>query len=78
MVDILDVANEMQINIVAEADAIHKYDNALKVIDESELDQETKIETINKISEIISDELNHIEKLKEIYVSLTGIEPNKN
>ena len=75
--DILEVANEMQKNIVAEADAIHKYDDALKIVLASQLDQNTIAEITNNISEIISDELNHMEKLQKIYVLLTGIEPNK-
>lgn len=75
--DILEVASEMQKNIVAEADAIHKYDDALKIVLASQLDQNTIAEITNNISEIISDELNHMERLQKIYVLLTGIEPNK-
>ena len=32
---------------------------------------------VDIINEIISDELNHANKLLELYTMLTGIEPNK-
>lgn len=76
--DILEVANQMQINIEAEADAIHKYDDAIKIVLATQLDEETKTIVINNITEIIADELNHMQKLKETYTLLTGIEQNEN
>lgn len=75
--DILVVANEMQANIEAEADAIHKYGLALECVDKSTLDEATKDKVNENIAEIISDELNHIKRLYELYSLLTGIEPNK-
>lgn len=75
--DILQVANEMQINIQAEGDAIEKYGIALRVVNDSNLDQNSKDEIYEEIIEIIGDEMNHIDKLKKLYTLLTGIEPNK-
>lgn len=51
-----------------EADTIKKYTERMyRAVSEEDKAQ---------YREIISDELNHIERFAEIYVRLTGIEPN--
>ena len=74
---LLPIAKGCAYNDRFEADAVQKYTELLETILQSPLSQEDKDELVAKISEIISDELNHEEVLKEIYVKLTGIEPNK-
>lgn len=75
--DILEIAKETELNEGAEAQAVVDYTEMLNKIMESEIDKETKTIAIETIKEIISDELNHQMKLGELYVLLTGIEPNK-
>ena len=76
--DILEIAKSAEFNEKAEAQAVYDYTEMLNKIMESEIDKETKTIAIETIKEIISDELNHQMKLGELYVLLTGIEPNKN
>ena len=76
--DILEIAKETELNEKAEAQAVYDYTAMLNKIMASEIDTETKTIAIETIKEIISDELNHQMKLGELYVLLTGIEPNKN
>lgn len=75
--EILKIAYEMQLNVKDEADAIMSYTTLLDLIIASNLDDFTKQDLVNIIEEIISDELNHQEKLMTVYSKLTEIEPNK-
>lgn len=74
---LLEIAKGCAYNDKAEADAIQKYTEFIKIIQESVMDSADKEEIIAQIREIISDELNHEDKLREIYKKITGIEPNK-
>ena len=78
MNEILEIAKEAQFNEKSESQAVFDYTEFLKKIVESNIDKEIKDIAIDTITEIISDELNHQMKLGELYVLLTGIEPNKN
>lgn len=64
-------------NARLEAKTIEEYSCFLKTLNESNLPDRAKTLVGNTISEIISDELNHQQKLQEIYVYLTDIRPNK-
>lgn len=75
--EILRIANEMQFNEKAEAQAVYDYTNTIDRVLSTNLEEDTKQKVIESINEIISDELNHKEKLRQLYVYLTGIEPNK-
>lgn len=76
--DILEIAKLCQFNEKAEAQAVEDYTEMIKRVLASEIDEEKKSILVDTISELISDELNHQMKLGELYVMLTGIEPNKN
>lgn len=73
----LEIAKLCQFNEKAEAQAVEDYTEMIKQVLASEIDEEKKEILVNTISELISDELNHQMKLGELYVMLTGIEPNK-
>lgn len=75
--NVLDIAKLCQFNEKAEAQAVEDYTEMIKQVLASEIDEEQKETIVNTISELISDELNHQMKLGELYVMLTGIEPNK-
>lgn len=61
-------------NIEAEADAIEKYSELLAVAD-NEIDEVNDLEFVHsEIEEIISDELNHIDRLKRMFSHFSGIE----
>lgn len=65
---------EVAKNIEAEADAIEKYSELLAVAD-NEIDEVNDLEFVHsEISEIISDELNHIDRLKRMFSLFSGIE----
>lgn len=65
---------EVAKNIEAEADAIEKYSELLAVAD-NEIDEVNDLEFVHsEISEIISDELNHIDRLKRMFSHFSGIE----
>ena len=74
----LELAKEIEFNEKAEAQAILDYTEFLRKLDTlpniDGLDKEFIKDTI---SEIISDELNHQEKLKMLYTMLTRIKANK-
>lgn len=76
--NVLDIAKLCQFNEKAEAQAVEDYTEMIKQVLASEIEEEQKETIVNTISEVISDELNHQMKLGELYVMLTGIEPNKN
>lgn len=73
----IDIGTEIQLNIQAEATAIEDYNHFLRNLKNSDLpkDQITFIES--EIYEIIGDELNHQDRLKRLYSSVTGIKENK-
>lgn len=71
------IAKMVQFNNKSEAQAIEDYTDFLKLVVESEIDEDYKKYIVSVINEIVSDELNHQEKLQEIYTALTNIEPNK-
>lgn len=73
----LEIAKLCQFNEKAEAQAVLDYTEMIDKVLASEIDEEKKETIVNNISEIVSDELNHQMKLGELYVYLTGIEPNK-
>ena len=75
--DILEIAKLLQFNEKAEAQAVLDYTELLNSVLNSKIDEDLKQEIVNSISEIVSDELNHQMKLGQLYVLLTGIEPNK-
>ena len=75
--NVLDIAKLCQFNEKAEAQAVEDYTEMIKQVLASEIDEEQKETIVNTISELVSDELNHQMKLGELYVMLTGIEPNK-
>lgn len=65
---------EVAKNIEAEADAIEKYSELLAVAD-NEIDEVNALEFVHsEIAEIISDELNHIDRLKRMFSHFSGIE----
>lgn len=65
---------EVAKNIEAEADAIEKYSELLAVAD-NEIDEVNDLEFVHReIAEIISDELNHIDRLKRMFSHFSGIE----
>lgn len=77
MDEILEIAKEIQENNKDEAIAIAGYTKLLKAIYNSDLDVVDKQKCNDSIREIISDELNHQQKLQELYTMITGIEVNK-
>ncbi len=72
-----EIAEKLQFNQKAEAQAILDYTRLIAEINNSEIEEPDRAAFISTISELISDELNHQEKLFELYVALSGIEPNK-
>lgn len=74
----IEISKEIQFNLKEEASAIEYYTNLMNdILECEELTEEDKNDLISNIAEIVSDELNHQEKLQAIYVALTGIEPAK-
>lgn len=72
-----EIAEKLQFNQKAEAQAILDYTRLIAEINNSEIEEPDRTAFISTISELISDELNHQERLFELYVALSGIEPNK-
>lgn len=70
----LEFAKELQYNIKQEAQATEDYTNLLMTLEKSNLSNKDEIKSV--INEIISDELNHNEKLNAVYTAITGIKPN--
>lgn len=75
---ILEISKLIQFNNKAEAQAIEDYTAFLESLESSTLEEEMKAFIKSVIDEIISDELNHQQKLQELYTALTDVEPNKN
>lgn len=75
--EILEIAKLIEFNAKAEAQAVYDYTEMLNKTLTSDIEETDKDVVKNAISEIISDELNHKIKLRELYTLLTGIEANK-
>ena len=71
--EIRRVANELQLNVQAESDAIRNYNNLKVCVQNSALDAELKAEMLEEINEIVAEELKHQNQLQELYSELTGI-----
>lgn len=76
--DILEITKWVQRNNADEAKAISDYSDFLSKVYTSTLEKSDKDEIFEIIEEIIADELNHMERLKYLYVKLTEIQPMKN
>lgn len=76
-VDKTAVAVDIQQNIVAEADAIEKYNHLLELVSDSDIAENKKEVIKSNIYEIVGDELNHQTKLQELYTLVTGIKESK-
>lgn len=74
---VIDTVSQVLYNANAENKAVSDYTFMINAVNKSELDYDTKEKIFDIINEIISDELNHANKLLELYTMLTGIEPNK-
>lgn len=73
----LDIADIIEENVKAEADAITDYNNFLQRLKNSSLSKIHKEAIEKEIYEIIGDELNHQDRLKMLYVMVTSIKENK-
>jgi len=72
-----ELAKATEFNAKAEAQAIYDYSEMMKFIDQAPILPDEKDEMKLIIAEIISDELNHQEKLRQLYIKLTAVSPNK-
>ena len=75
--NIFEIAKGIEFNAKAEAQSILDYTEFLRIVDTLSIDGVDKEFIKDTISEIISDELNHQEKLKMLYTMLTSIKANK-
>lgn len=73
----MDIANEIQQNVQAEATAIEDYNRLLQNLRESDLSKNQIGFVESQIYEIIGDELNHQDRLKTLYSAVSGIKENK-
>lgn len=71
------LAQLVQFNNKAEAQAIEDYTVFLQKVAESNLAEEDKEFIKAVIDEIIADELNHQEQLQTLFTMLTSVEPNE-
>ena len=76
------IALLMALNNKAEQEAIYDYTEALNALESIKTkfvgsDRVEMQELVNSIKEIISDELNHAQKLTQYYELITGIKPAK-
>lgn len=67
------VLNSITANMQDEAKAIEGYTNLLWIV-QDELDPKDFMNLYETVSEIISDELNHVTKLQVLYSLLSDIE----
>lgn len=74
---IFEISKGVEYNEKAEAQAVYDYSEFLRFVLESEIEETDKKYIESVITEIISDELNHQQKLHALYTSLTGITANK-
>lgn len=75
--DKMDIANLVEFNDKEEANAIVNYNELLEATKNSTLTKAQKERVESEIYEIIGDELNHQERLKALYVLITGIKENQ-
>lgn len=73
----MEIANLLQFNEKEEAQAIINYNQLLDVVRNSDLSKLKKEKFEAEIYEIIGDELNHQERLKTLYESITGIKESE-
>ena len=73
----LSLAQAVEFNMKAEAQAVLDYTDMLSQTESSSLEETDKKFIKETISEIVADELNHQKKLKMLYTMLTGIKANK-
>ena len=76
MENVFEISALIQRNNEDEAVAIKGNTEQLDVVFKSDLANEEKEKIFSVIKEIISDELNHQQRLQEIYTLLTDIKPN--
>ena len=76
MENIYEISAIIQRNNEDEAVAIKGYTELLDLVFKSDLTNESKEKIFASIKEIIADELNHQQKLQELYSFLTSIQPN--
>lgn len=69
------VSKVLQDNLEDEAEAISKYMDARELIKCSDIEPDTKLRLLAVIDEIVSDELNHEEKLRKASIMVSGILP---
>ena len=74
---VLQVSDELQFNDKEEANAIQNYNRLLDMVDKSDLPRMKKEVIQSAVYEIISDELNHQQKLQALYSPVTGTKSNK-
>lgn len=74
---IFDIAKVVEFNEKEEANAVYYYSEFLATTMNADIDETDKKYIQSVISEIISDELNHQQKLHTLYTVLTGIQTNK-
>lgn len=77
MGEFLKIASKIQENNKDEAVAIENYSLLLEEITDSDIPSADKEKLFDIINEIISDELNHQQRLQEAYTMLTNIKPNE-
>jgi hypothetical protein len=76
-ITLAEILEKLQFNQKEEAQAIIDYTKLIADINDSILDEPTKLALAQQIEEIIADELNHQQKLFAMFVELSEIEPNK-
>lgn len=76
-ITLAEILEKLQFNQKEEAQAIIDYTKLIADINDSILDEPTKLALAQQIEEIIADELNHQQKLFGMFVELSEIEPNK-
>lgn len=74
---IYEMAKFTEFNEKAEAQAIYDYTEFIKAVVESSLTDDEKEYIVGVITEIIGDELNHQQKLHELFTTLTEIKTDK-
>lgn len=72
-----EIANLLQENMKAEADAVMDYTHFLERLSQSDVDKKKKEKIEAEIYEIIGDELNHQDRLKMLYSLVTDIKEAK-
>ena len=71
------IAAIVEHNSELESTSIKEYSYLLEILYLSDLPDKAISNIVGVIKEIISDELNHQQKLQELYTYITDIHPNK-